>query len=224
MRSLLSVRNKQKGDAMMQRNRRQRFAIVDKSLQYRFLAMVLIYSMIIIIFLAAFLFLPDIIKFQDEGLSLEVRAVAANKVLTLHSRVWPAVIALICILGLHSLLVFHRFVGPLYRFRWAFEKVRNGDLSFQVKLREKDYLRQEEKVLNEMIEILNGKVGSIQLASQDALKSLTKLEQRANDVSNWTETDKELLGAHRQHLDKLMETTRYFRLEKGEQGPSGPGV
>jgi methyl-accepting chemotaxis protein len=186
--------------------------------------MVLIYSMIIIIFLALFLFLPDIIKFQDEGLSLEVRAVAANKVLTLHSRVWPAVITLICILGLHSLLVFHRFVGPLYRFRWAFEKVRNGDLNFQVKLREKDYLRQEEKVLNEMIEILNGKLGSIQLASQDALKSLTKLEQRANDVSNWTETDKELLGVHRQHLDKLMETTRYFRLEKDEQGLSGPGA
>jgi hypothetical protein len=62
------------------------------------------------------------------------------------------------------------------------------------------------------------------LASQDALKSLTKLEQRANDVSNWTETDKKLLGAHRQHLDKLMETTRYFRLEKDEQGLSGPGT
>ena len=102
--------------------------------------------------------------------------------------------------------------------------MRNGDLSFQVKLRAKDYLRQEEKVLNEMIEILNGKLGSIQLASQDALESLTKLEQRANDVSNWTETDKELLGVHRQHLGKLMETTRYFRLEKDEQGPSGPGA
>jgi len=209
---------------MMQRNRRQRFPIVDKSLQYRFLAMVLTYSMIIIIFLAAFLFLPDIITFQDEGLSLEVRAVAADKVLTLHSRVWPAVIALICILGLHSLLVFHRFVGPLYRFRWAFEKVRNGDLSFQVKLREKDYLRQEEKVLNEMIEILKGKVGSIQLASQDALKSLTKLEQRVNDVSNWTEADKELLRVHRQHLEGLINTTGYFQLQKGEQGPSGAGA
>lgn len=209
---------------MAQRDRRQRFPIVDRSLQYRFLAMILIYSMIIMIFLAVFLFLPDIITLQDEGLSLEIRAVAADKILTLHARVWPAVIALICILGIHSFRVFHRFVGPLYRFRWAFEQVRNGDLSFQVKQREKDYLRQEEKVLNEMIEMLNGRLGSIQNASQDALKSLSELEQKVTEVGNWTEKDKELLRVHRKHLEKLVDTARYFRLQKAEKEPSGLGA
>ena len=208
---------------MTQRDRRQRFPIVDRSLQYRFLAMILIYSMIIMIFLAVFLFVPDIIKLQDEGLSLEIRAVAADKILTLHARVWPAVIALICILGIHSFRVFHRFVGPLYRFRRAFEQVRNGDLSFQVKQREKDYLRQEEKVLNEMIEMLNGKLGGIQNASQDALKSLSELEQKVTEVGNWTQKDKELLRVHRKHLEKLVDTARYFRLQKAEKQASGLG-
>ncbi len=130
---------------MTARRRRRQYPIVDRSLQYRFLAMILIYSMTIMIFLAVSLFVPDIIKLRDEGLSFEVRAVAADRILTLHARVWPAVIALICIIGVHSFRVFHRFVGPLYRFRWAFEKVRNGDLGFQVKLGKKDYLRQEER-------------------------------------------------------------------------------
>ncbi len=130
---------------MTARRRRRQYPIVDRSLQYRFLAMILIYSMTIMIFLAVSLFVPDIIKLRDEGLSFEVRAVAADRILTLHARVWLAVIALICIIGVHSFRVFHRFVGPLYRFRWAFEKVRNGDLGFQVKLGKKDYLRQEER-------------------------------------------------------------------------------
>ena len=201
---------------MTARRRRRQYPIVDRSLQYRFLAMILIYSMTIMIFLAVSLFVPDIIKLRDEGLSFEVRAVAADRILTLHARVWPAVIALICIIGVHSFRVFHRFVGPLYRFRWAFEKVRNGDLGFQVKLRKKDYLRQEQKVLNEMIETLNGRLGGIQLASQFALKSLSKLEQKVTEVSNWTETDKELLRVHRQHLQAVADHVRYFRLREEE--------
>lgn len=130
---------------MAVRRRRRQCPIVDRSLQYRFFAIILVYSTAIVLFLGVCLFVPDIIKLRDEGVSFEVQAVAANKILTLHARVWLAVIALICIIGVHSFRVFHRFVGPLYRFRWAFEKVRNGDLGFQVKLGKKDYLRQEER-------------------------------------------------------------------------------
>lgn len=201
----------------MKRSRRQCFSIVDKSLQYRFLAMILIYSTVIIVFLAVFLFVPDIIQLQDESLALEVRAAAADKILTLHARVWPTVIALICLIGIHFFRAFHRFAGPLYRFRWAFEQVRNGDLSFRVKLRDKDCLRKEEAALNEMIEMLAGKLKDIQLTSVYASKSLGELEQTLTKAAGLTETDKELLGIHRQHLDSLMDTARYFQLEKEEQ-------
>jgi len=202
---------------MIKRNRRQRFPIVDKSLQYRFLAMILVYGMIVIIFLFVFLFVPDIIQLQDESLSLEIRAAAADKILTLHARVWPTVITLMCVIGMHSFRVFHRFVGPLYRFRWAFEQVQNGNLGFRVKLRAKDYLRREEEALNEMIEMLAGKLRGIQLASLDAVKSLGKLEQKITKVSALTKPDKELLRVHRQHLDTVIDAARYFQLQESQQ-------
>lgn len=202
---------------MIKRNRRQRFPIVDKSLQYRFLAMILVYGMIVIIFLFVFLFVPDIIQLQDESLSLEIRAAAADKILTLHARVWPTVITLMCVIGMHSFRVFHRFVGPLYRFRWAFEQVQNGNLGFRVKLRAKDYLRREEEALNEMIEMLAGKLRSIQVASLDAAKSLGKLEQKITKVSALTKPDKELLRVHRQHLDTVIDAARYFQLQESQQ-------
>jgi len=198
---------------MKLRHKHRRSRIVNRSLQYRFLVTILIYGFITVAFLSVYLFVPEIMKLNNESVSFEARAAAADRILIFHSRIWPAAIALICFLGLHSVVFFHRVVGPLYRFRLTFEQVRTGDLSFRVKIRRKDYLHQEEGVLNEMIEMLAGKLGSIQLASLDALKSLGELEQKA---SGWTETDKELLRLHRQHLDRLTDTARYFRLQKGE--------
>jgi len=201
---------------MTEREKRQRFPIVDRSLQYRFLVMILTYSAMIMIFLALFLFLPDILKLHDEGLSLEARAIAADRILTLHARVWPAVIALICIIGIHSFRALLRILGPLYRFRWAFEEVQKGNLGLRVKLREKDYLRREEKAINEMLETLSGKLRGIQLAGQDALRSLDELEQVVTKKGDLTGTDREVLRVHRRHLDTLMDTARYFQLETDE--------
>jgi len=192
---------------------RRRCYIVNKLLQYRILATILIYGFIAVAFFSVYFFVPEIMSLQDESLSFEVRVAAADRILTFHSRIWPAAIALICLLGFHSILFFHRLVGPLYRFHWAFEKVRNGDLSFRVKIRRKDYLHKEEGWLNEMLDTLAGRLESIQLASLDTLKSFGELEQK---VSGRTETDKELFHVHRQHLDTLMDAVRYFRLQTGE--------
>ena len=199
---------------MKLRHKHRHTRIVNRSLQYRFLVTVLIYGFITVSFLSVYIFVPEIMKMQDETLSFEARAAAADRILTFHSRIWPVAIALICFLGLHSVVFFHRLVGPLYRFRLTFEQVRSGDLSFRVKIRNKDYLHPEEAVLNEMIEMLAGKLGTIQLASLDALKSLGELEQKAD---GWTETDKEFFQVHRQHLDTLMDAVRYFQLQKGNQ-------
>lgn len=198
---------------MKLRRRRRRSYIVNKSLQYRFLAIILIYGFIAIAFLSAYLFVPEIMKLQDESLSIEVRAAAADKILTFHSRLWPATITLICVLGIHSIIFFHRLIGPLYRFEWAFEQVRNGNLSFRVKIRKKDYLHREEGTLNEMIETLAGKLRNIKVAGLNSLKSLDELEQK---VIGWTEIDKERLHVHREHLSKLVDTTGYFKLQEDQ--------
>jgi len=142
---------------MAVKNRRRQYPIVDRSLQYRFLAIILVYSTAIMFFLGISLFVPDILAMMDEELSLEVRAAAAQRILNLHSRVWPAVIALICLLGIHSVRIFHRFIGPLCRFRSACEKISKGELGFRVKLRKKDYLHRDKAPFNEMIEVFEGK-------------------------------------------------------------------
>jgi len=72
---------------MTVKTRRKQYSIVDRSLQYRVLAIILIYSLVIVLFLAVCLFIPDILAMANQDLSLEMRAAAADRLLTLHSRV-----------------------------------------------------------------------------------------------------------------------------------------
>jgi methyl-accepting chemotaxis protein len=199
---------------MQQKRRKKRrlFPIIDPSNQFRFLAFIIIYSWVIVIFLALCIFVPNILQMQDENLSFEIRAAAAKNLLAGHKMVWPSLIALICIIGMHSFRFFHHFIGPLYRFRWGFERMRDGHLDFRIKIRKNDFLHKEEQAINEMIEALAGKIGNIQVASNDSLKSLNELKEMLTEVSEHRGKSKELLDTHSRHLDTLADAARYFRL------------
>lgn len=199
---------------MTRNEKRQPYRLVNRSHQYRFLATILIYNLIVVGFLAIVLFVPDIIKMQDQNLSIEVRAMAADKILTLHSRIWPTIIALICFMGLHSLRMFHRFIGPLYRFTMAFKEVRDGNLDYRVKLRKMDHLHQEAAMLNEMLDVISEKLGNIQAMGQDTLQLLNKLEGDTMEKNGQIEPDRGRLTGLRQCLDELVASAGYFKTEK----------
>ena len=200
------------GVVMTVKTRRKQYSIVDRSLQYRVLAIILIYSLVIVLFLAVCLFIPDILAMANQELSLEMRAAAADRLLTLHSRVWPAIVAMVCVLGIHSVRIFHRLIGPLYRFRWAFAKIGNGDLNFRVKIRKSDYLHREEEALNQMIEGLSERCESLQQAGLRARESFSAIEQTPSQISGGQGSDQQLLQEHRQNLTDLLEQVQHFRL------------
>ncbi|MBN1104101.1 MAG: methyl-accepting chemotaxis protein [Deltaproteobacteria bacterium] len=200
---------------MTERHRRKKYSIVDRSHQYKFLALVLTYNMAIVLFLGVSLFVPDILRLQDPNIGLEARALAAGRILSMHARVWPAVIALICLFGMHSFRVFHRFIGPLVRFRWAFDEIRNGNLSFRVKLRKKDYLHREEETFNAMLETLAGKIGRVQGAAGEAYRSLQEMAGHGAEGGPGKESMGVALGDLQDCLSAIVENARYFRVEDG---------
>lgn len=210
---------------MKKKSRRRAYPIIDRSLQYKFLFMILAYGLITIAILAIALFIPDIIAVNNEHLSLEMRGAAAQRILALHARVWPSVIAVVCLLGIHSFRVFLRIVGPLFRFRWAFSKIGKGDLNFRVKLRKKDQLRQEAKMFNEMMDIVAVKWGKMQVAGMDSLRSLDALEELVPKMGSIRGEYRQILESHRENLENLVEQARYFRLraeKKADQEAGAP--
>ena len=191
--------------------KRKPYRIINKSLQYRFLAMILVYNLIFAVVLAGVLFVPDIIRMNDQTLSIEVRAIAANNILMLHSRLWPVVFLLFCGIGLHSIRMFNRFVGPLYRFTVTFKDVRDGNLGYRINLRKKDFLLKEAEVINDMFDVINQKVSDIQTKGQDAIKLLNKIEQRKGENGDKVESDIEIITALKKNLDELIASANYFK-------------
>jgi methyl-accepting chemotaxis protein len=203
------------------KNSRRRDFSVTSSLQYRFLAMSIIYSFVIVCFFAIAVFGPDIAKMSDQSISLELRSAAASRVLTKHSWVWLAIFLLMVVLGLHSFREFKKVAGPLYRFRWAFGQLERGNVVYPVKIRKKDYLREDEEALNKMLASLVGRLGKLNQATEEAFKSIDELEQTLNMGSEKSETQIALLRAHREHLEKLSNAVRFFRLKDEGQKTAG---
>jgi len=204
--------------------KRKKFPLLNKSIQYKFLAIVIVYGTIIAISMAASLFLPDIIAMNNENLSQELRTAAAERTIAFHVRVWPALITLVCIFALHSFRVLLRIFGPMYRFRVTFTEIKKGNMALRVKLRKKDYLKEEAEMLKEMLDVLKEKWGSVQSYGQEALESLNVLEQTAKEGSEGIKDHQELLKEHRTILKELMSQALYFRLsdEVKEQQAAAP--
>jgi methyl-accepting chemotaxis protein len=185
--------------------------------------MILSYGFIVILF-SAFAFLaPEIIEMQDESLTMEARALAADRVITLHTRVWLTALAIVCVLGLHSFYAFHRVVGPLYRLVRAFEQVGSGDLGFEIRLRKKDYLHEEARAFNTMTQRLSGKLDQIQQSSTEALYTAENLREAIGKGDGGEDDLAELLTAHQERLQSLIDSVRYFQLskERNERGSTG---
>ncbi len=196
---------------------RRRTRLVNKSLQYRFLAITLIYSTILVLIVALVLFVPDIVQMGDQSRSLDLRAAAADRLLVKHVWVWPSALVAILIISFHSFHTFYRVAGPLHRFHAVLSDVASGDVSYSsMKIRRKDYLEQEAETLDEMLRVLVEKLGGIQRTGEDALKSLKELENHATREFNGDETYHVLFQAHRQHLENLMKTARYFHIHRAE--------
>ena len=196
----------------MTRNyKRNPYRIVNKSHQYRFLAFILVYIFIVAGVLVFALFVPDFIRMNDQYLSIEIRAAAADNILNLHSRLWPVVIALAVFIALHSTRMFNRFVGPLYRFTIVFKDVLNGNLDNRIQLRKNDFLLQEADVINDMFDVISQKLKDIQIKGQDALEVLNILEQAKRESSVQTESEKENLASLRQNLNDLITSANFFR-------------
>ena len=208
----------------MTNKQNQRHAFwVASSIQYRFFAISISYSFIIVCFFVIAVFVPDIIEMRDQSLDFAIRSSAASRILSKNLWVWPAILSLIIVLGLHSFLMFKKIAGPLYRFRRAFEELGRGNLLLNFKLRKKDYLHTEEEAFNDMVKVLSERLGSVKKSAEGMIKSIGELEQTVNNGSEWTNSQIARLRTHRHEIEKLIEAVDYFRTASGERKAPGTG-
>lgn len=114
----------------------------------------------------AVIFGPLIFRSFDASLPPREQDAIATALLVLHSRIWPGVAAVVVIGLLHLRFVSRRAAGPLARLDRIFHAVRRGDVSMRIRVRERDYLREDAAILDGMITGLRRKLGTAKCRAQ----------------------------------------------------------
>lgn len=181
--------------------------IVD-NLQYKMLLIMVIYVVLGILVAGFIMFLPSFIGLSAEG---KEQVEAAKEILTLHKRIWPAVIIVTVIIGGHSIFLFHRIFGPLYRFKETMRDISQGDVSYNIKIRKNDFLKEEENVMNEMIDSLRKKLESLKGNNTQLDKALQDLSSDLEDPNVSVETVSTKVEEIRLKCEKLKQNLEVFK-------------
>ncbi len=145
--------------------------------QYRLLANTLVYIAAVVLVFVGVLFAPLMVALNSDALNSPAVQNAAHQFMTLHTRLWPAVILLAALLVVHTIIFSHRIAGPLERIRGELKKIGDGNLTVHVKVRKHDYLHEQVGSVNEMVEALRDKVRTIEESQERANVALIKLQR-----------------------------------------------
>lgn len=190
---------------MAKRPYKRRQILIDR-FQYQLLLINLLYFFAILMIFSAALFVPLIIQLESTTLSVPEQEAVASQFLSLHARVWPALLITFFLFGIHSVFVSHRIAGPLMRFRNTFKAIAAGDLSGRVILRKHDYLSNEADVLNEMIAGLQAKIKGIETQHREVRAVFSELRRGVEAGSIEGAHQKiEMLGAQMQKLGECVD-------------------
>jgi hypothetical protein len=201
----------------------QRRRLLVDEFQYRLLAFNLLYFFILLVVMAAFLFVPLMIKLDSSTLPLADREEVANLILSLHATLWPAIAVVFVLLAGHSVLVSHRIAGALYRFRAVFRDVAQGNFAVRATLRKRDYLLKEAAELNVMIAAVGNRFTA---AAADCALMRERVDGlKASLQRGELESCRRELVAVDEHLGRLCASLALFTTAGGQsQGDATTGA
>jgi methyl-accepting chemotaxis protein len=189
------------------RSVRRKKYVIDKRLQYRLLGYNAIYFFITVVALSLALFLPLILEISDPSLSPRQQAEVAGKILYLHSYLWPALLLILVILGFHSVLMSNKIAGPLYRFRATLQRIIEGDISEPFRIRKADLLISEQTKIDEMISMLQSRIGRI----QEEQAAMGALLGQIRDMELSAEA-KAAFGQIEEHYERMKKEVGTFKI------------
>ena len=160
--------------------------VVDKELQFHFLAGTLIFMSVAIIVVLAIVRFPPNLGFFSAYLGTQDPS--TQHFLIIIKKLVP-LIFLLFIFSLHQLTAIHRIVGPLVNFCHTFDNIKEGNLMHPVHLRQGDYLKKESKKMNDMIDSLSERISKAFNDQNKLLSDLEKIIARTGDLKTKEELE-----------------------------------
>jgi len=134
--------------------------LVNKNDQLRIALQTLIYMSLIVLITMAVILYPSMADiFYSQDLNIQYRA--SQSFLLLLNRLVPTIIIIFILVFLHQIVITHRIWGPLKNFTNTIEVIGSGDFTRKVIPRKRDYLKEECRQINNMVDGLTKLVSNI---------------------------------------------------------------
>jgi methyl-accepting chemotaxis protein len=135
--------------------------------------------------------------FDDLQLSdnLVAQSVSARLFILIADRLIFAVGAVLVLGVIYTLILTHRFCGPLENFSHTFQKMSQGDLTRKVFLRRNDFLKREAGQVNDMIDRLSVRLNSVRQQHQILKSKVAELAASNPPATDARKVFSELTGA-----------------------------
>ena len=153
--------------------------LIDKKSQSKYIALVAAYLLSYILLLNLILYFPIFQTLSSKYASLIEQENAAAMFFLLETNYLPGMLILMVFFCLHTLMVTHKFFGPIYRVKILLKQMSEGDFSMKCQFRKGDYLFDLQDSLNEMIGSLNNQLKKI---SQTNTKNSLVLSEIASEL------------------------------------------
>ena len=131
----------------------------------------------------AYLFIPLMMELDKSIRGSERALIAAERILYLHEKFWPALLLSLFAIGCHSIFISHRITGPLYRFNLFLRSIKEGILPTPIHIRKNDYLYKEMENFNQMLEQLRGKMTELKEAQIQLNRSIIECKDTVSHSS-----------------------------------------
>ncbi len=145
--------------------------------------------------LTLILFYPLAQEFYASA-NIQEQAIISNQILSLHTRIWPAIFVVALLMGIQIILTSHRIFGPIFRFEQTIKGYLTGDFSKRIKLRKYDEFKEMEALLNELanyIEESRSSVEGFHSSAWTKLKEASKVME-SGEISDIDEAREILKG------------------------------
>jgi methyl-accepting chemotaxis protein len=172
---------------------------IDKQLQTKYVILTILLLLIYTFLFVVILIFPYVVPLAFDY-PVEEQAKAARMLLTLHKSIWPALGAVMLIMGTASIFITHKIAGPVYRFKQVLAEIYSGNLNVSIKLRNRDDLKDLAEEFNKVISELRGVVETLQGGHETISSCIVELEDQVknNPISDET----------RQALIQKMQTSK----------------
>ena len=170
-------------DAMtpFQRLLRRRKFLIHRKLQYQLLLGAMWHLVLVVVSIAAILFLPLALQIYANDPQSDTALRAANHLLYLHGRFWPAILLVSLLIGLDTIRTSHRIAGPILRFRRALDDVCAGRVPRTISLRRGDVLLEECAQINEAIREAEARIRERERVRSEILESAAQVRSLVAD-------------------------------------------